>query len=87
MLFGFFYTKTRSIKWIEIIDKVMLWSIVIFYWVLDIFQFENYIMNSLRTREIVASILFLLSTLALIHIEQLISYYVDKIIFNIWNKI
>lgn len=87
MLFGFFYTKTRSIKWIEIIDKVMLWSIVIFYWVLDIFQFENYLMNSLRTKEIVASILFLLSTLALIHIEQLISYYVDKIIFNIWNKI
>lgn len=81
-----FYTNTRSVKWVEIIDKVLLWSIVIFYGFLDVFRYEDYLMNTLGIRGFMKAVLFLLPVFALMHIEQLVTYYVDKKICNTRNK-
>lgn len=77
MKFFFFYGDTRMNKWIGIIDKVLLWTIVIFHGFIDVFQIKELLINTCAVNESIAELTVFLSVFLLIHLEQLISYFVD----------
>ena len=56
MKFFFFYGDTRMNKWIGIIDKVLLWTIVIFHGFIDVFQIKELLINTCAVNESIAEL-------------------------------
>lgn len=77
-LFNSRYEEDRKNKSIGIIDRVFGVSLLLLCAFRKIIGLFDFVQNLFKVNDLVTDIIFLISVLMLLKIEQIITYYIDK---------
>lgn len=77
-LFNSRYEEDRKNKSIGIIDRVFGVSLLLLCAFRKIIGLSDFVQNLFKVNDLVTDIIFLISVLMLLKIEQIITYYIDK---------
>ena len=77
-LFNSRYEEDRKNKSIGIIDRIFGVSLLLLCAFRKIIGLFDFVQNLFKVNDLVTDIIFLISVLMLLKIEQIITYYIDK---------
>ena len=77
-LFNSRYEEDRKSRGIGIIDHVFGVSLIILCAFRKMIGLSDFVQNLFKVNDLVTDIIFLISVLMLLKIEQIITYYIDK---------